>query len=226
MTRSRWPRANASFEQTLWILVGAVFGALVGSKILAWIESLPDYWPHRFDPENWMGGKTIVGGLLGGWAGVEIAKKFVDVNHSTGDAFVFPLIFGMAVGRIGCFLTGLDDHTYGIATSFPWGVDFGDGALRHPTQLYDIVFLVGLAGYLLWSLPHRQQNGAVFLIFLGAYCLWRFFVEFLKPTWKPYFGLSAIQLACAVGFVACVVKARVKRIVPTGAAYDTAAAHS
>lgn len=27
-------------------------------------------------------------------------------------------------------------------TTLPWGIDFGDSLLRHPTQLYEIVFLV------------------------------------------------------------------------------------
>ncbi|MGH7192375.1 MAG: prolipoprotein diacylglyceryl transferase, partial [Candidatus Saccharimonadales bacterium] len=205
MTRGRWPRAKMSFEQTLWIFVGAVFGALIGSKVLACVESLPSYWPHRFDPQVWFEGKTIVGGLLGGWAGVEIAKKLTGITHSTGDAFVFPLIFGMAVGRVGCFLTGLADHTYGIATTLPWGVDFGDGIRRHPAQLYDIVFLAVLAGGLLVWRQRLSHNGQLFRIFLACYFAWRLGVEFLKPTWKPYLGLSAIQLACVLGGVACVL---------------------
>ena len=208
MTRSRWPRASMSFEQTLWIIVGAVFGALVGSKLLAWIESFPDYWAHRFDPQTWMGGKTIVGGLLGGWAGVEIAKKFLRVRHSTGDAFVFPLIFGMAIGRIGCFLTGLDDHTYGVATSLPWGVDFGDGTRRHPTQLYDIVFLtaLALALYLYVRTVRVPRSGVLFRLFLLSYLLYRVAVEMIKPVFTPYAGLSAIQLASLCGAFVCLIQ--------------------
>jgi phosphatidylglycerol---prolipoprotein diacylglyceryl transferase len=114
-------------EQNLWIIVGCLAGALAGSKILAFVESIHQYWPHRFEAGIWLGGKTIVGGLAGGWIGVEIAKKFHGVRQSTGDLFVFPLIAGIAVGRVGCFLEGLPDHTYGIATNLPWGVDFGDG---------------------------------------------------------------------------------------------------
>ena len=74
----------------------------------------------------------IVGGLLGGWAGVEIAKRVLRIRYSTGDLFVFPLVVGMSIGRVGCFLTGLDDHTCGTWTGLPWAVDFGDGP-RHPT---------------------------------------------------------------------------------------------
>ena len=199
--RPRFRQAEVPFEQNLWILVGAIFGALIGSKVLAWAESLPEYWPHRFDPAAWMGGKTIVGGLLGGWAGVEIAKKLNHITHSTGDAFVFPLILGQCIGRVGCFLTGLDDHTHGNFSRLPWAVNFGDGP-RHPTQLYEIVFLMSL-GLVLWQIRSRLPNGALFRFYLLGYLLFRFFIEFIKPTWKPM-GMGPIQVACLIGIVACV----------------------
>jgi phosphatidylglycerol:prolipoprotein diacylglycerol transferase len=204
--RRRWPRASVPFEQNLWIIVGAIFGALVGSKLLAWTESWPDY-AHAFSREGFAvlaGGKTIVGGLLGGWAGVEIAKRAMHITYSTGDAYVFPLILGMSVGRVGCFLTGLPDHTYGNHTGVPWAVDFGDGP-RHPTQLYDIVFLLLLGVVLLVRMRWAYPNGRIFRLFLLAYCAYRFAIEFIKPTYRPYIGLSAIQLACLGGVIACAI---------------------
>jgi phosphatidylglycerol:prolipoprotein diacylglycerol transferase len=206
LIRRRWPRASVPLEQNLWIIVGAVFGALVGSKLLAWTESWPDY-AHAFSQDGlaaFVGGKTIVGGLLGGWAGVEIAKRILHIHHSTGDAYVFPLILGMSVGRAGCFLTGLPDHTYGNRTAVPWAVDFGDGP-RHPTQLYDIVFLLLLGVVLLVRMRWPYPNGRIFRLFLLAYCAYRFAVEFIKPTYRPYVGLSAIQLACLGGLIACAI---------------------
>jgi len=207
--RRQFPAAAMPFETNLWILVGALFGALAGSKLLAFVESGPDFWAHRFEPGFWMGGKTILGGLLGGWLGVEIAKHFAGVKHSTGDAFVFPLITGMAIGRIGCFLTGLDDHTYGVATALPWGVDFGDGIRRHPTQFYDIIFLGALALIFLAFRKKSSPNGRLFLLFVSSYCTWRFFVEFLKPTWKPI-GISPIQTAALCGLAVAVIKLSIK----------------
>src|SRR4051794_5079028 len=100
LLRKRRPESRVPFEQMMWIIAGAVVGALVGSKVLAWWESFPTYWEHRADPAVWLGGKTIVGGLLGGWIGVEIAKRLNRVPESTGDLFVLPLAFGMAVGRV------------------------------------------------------------------------------------------------------------------------------
>src|SRR4051794_32028839 len=67
VTRSRFPHARTTLEQTLIVLAGAIIGALFGSKLLAILESFPDYWNNRADPTVWFGGKTIVGGLLGGW---------------------------------------------------------------------------------------------------------------------------------------------------------------
>jgi len=220
--RPRFPRATVPFEQNLWIFVGAVFGALIGSKLLALVESLPEYWPRRFDPAAWMGGKTIVGGLLGGWAGVEIAKKRLAITHSTGDAFVFPLILGQCIGRVGCFLTGLDDHTYGNFTRLPFGVDFGDGP-RHPTQLYEIAFLLCL-GTSLWIIRRRSSppppNGTLFRLYLAGYLGFRFLIEFIKPSWKPYLELSAIQLASLAGVIVCLVQLSSQRAEPEGRSHE------
>ncbi|HEY8665750.1 MAG TPA: prolipoprotein diacylglyceryl transferase family protein [Tepidisphaeraceae bacterium] len=207
LLRRRWAGQRLPFEQNLWLIVGAIFGAAAGSKLLAWWESFPEYWAHLSEEQILLGGKTIVGGLLGGWAGVEIAKKKLGIRQATGDLYVFPLIFGMSVGRIGCFLTGLPDHTYGVATALPWGVDFGDGIARHPTQLYDIAFLMVLGVVLLVRMRRPYRKGEIFRLFMLAYCAWRFAVEFIKPTYKPYLHLSAIQLACVGGAAVCIALA-------------------
>ena len=202
--RRRWPGPRVPIERNLWLLVGAVAGALVGSKLLAWAESWPDYlaaWRHG-DIGAILGGKTIVGGLLGGWAGVEVAKRLLGIRFSTGDAFVFPLAFGMSVGRVGCFLTGLSDHTCGDRTSVPWAVDFGDGP-RHPAQLYDIAFLWLLAFALWLRTRGPYEIGRLFRLYVMWYCLYRFSVEFIKPTGPKYAGLSAIQIACLGGAGLC-----------------------
>lgn len=198
--RSRWPRREAAvpIEQAMWVIVGCVFGALAGSKLLAWAESFQHYWAHRDQLPAVLGGKTIVGGLLGGWVGVEVAKKRLGIAHSTGDVYVFPLVLGMCLGRVGCFLTGLADHTCGVHTSLPWAVDFGDGP-RHPAQLYEIAFLLLVGAGLLARLRHTNFNGELFRLFLLAYLSFRFFVEFIKPSDKPLAGLSAIQVASLIG---------------------------
>ncbi len=177
------------------IVVAAIIGAALGSKILGWFEDPSEFARRWRDWEFLLGGKTIVGGLLGGTMAVEWVKKRVGIARRTGDLFAIPMALGIALGRIGCFLAGLSDHTYGIATTLPWGVDFGDGIKRHPTQLYEMVFLLALAG-VLWRMsraPHRE--GALYRAFLWSYLGFRFCIEFLKPD-PTFAGLSVLQWTC------------------------------
>jgi phosphatidylglycerol---prolipoprotein diacylglyceryl transferase len=145
-------------------------------------------------------GQSIVGGLLGGLVGVELAKRMTRQSRSTGDALVLPLVAGIAVGRIGCFLAGLHDDTYGVATTLPWGVDLGDGVMRHPSPLYEIAFLLALGG-LLWRSRDAlaPAPGLQFKLFLAAYLAWRLLGDTLKPVRFAHpFGLSGIQWVCLV----------------------------
>lgn len=184
------------------VIVGGMVGALVGAKLLVLVQ-------HIYLIEQnlklfillLIQGKTVVGALLGGLIGVELTKKWIGVKKSTGDVFVYPLAVGTAVGRIGCFLTGLSDRTYGIATSLPWGVDFGDGIYRHPTQIYEILFLLSLMLFLKMRSSYRRQEGDLFKFYMVGYLGFRFFIDFIKPDFHPILGASAIQIACFMGLV-------------------------
>ena len=183
-------------ERTRWTAIAAAaVGAALGSKLLFLFENPAETLQHWRDIAFLMGGKTIVGGLIGGLFAVELVKSRIGERRSTGDLFVFPLIIGIAIGRIGCFLTGLADHTYGVATSLPWGIDFGDGIRRHPTQLYEIVFLLALGSVLLVVRRRLNESGDLFKLFMVAYLGWRFLIGFIQPE-IPLAGLSAIQWAC------------------------------
>jgi prolipoprotein diacylglyceryltransferase len=126
-----------------WVITAvAVVGALVGAKLLYWVENPWLSWQRRGDVAYFVGGKTIVGALGFGLLAVELSKRYLGLRRSTGDLFAIPIAFGIAIGRLGCFLSGLEDNTYGTPTALRWGVDFGDGTRRHPTQLYEAVFLL------------------------------------------------------------------------------------
>lgn len=196
------PGMAISPAQRSSISVGALVGALVGAKVLVMAQHLNllgQDW-HQFALLA-LQGKTIVGALLGGLMGVELTKKMIGVHRSTGDSFVFSVLWGMVIGRVGCFLTGLNDRTYGIATTLPWGVDFGDGIARHPTQLYEIGFLLLLFVLLSWFSSKNRREGDLFKIYMITYLSFRFFVDFIKPEFRPLLGLSAIQIACLGGLL-------------------------
>jgi phosphatidylglycerol---prolipoprotein diacylglyceryl transferase len=179
------------------VIVGGMAGALIGAKLLVLLQHIYLLWEN---PQNLLflllQGKTVVGALLGGLIGVEITKKIIGVRQSTGDVFVYPLIVGTAIGRIGCFLTGLTDKTYGVATNLPWAIDFGDGIFRHPTQLYEIVFLSGLTIFLLFRSRYQGQEGDLFKFYILSYLSFRFLIDFIKPDFHLLLGMSAVQISC------------------------------
>jgi phosphatidylglycerol---prolipoprotein diacylglyceryl transferase len=187
-------------SQRTSILVGGMLGGLIGAKLLVLLQHIDLLWGN---PAAWgiliIQGKTVVGGLLGAIAGVEITKYYIGVKQSTGDAFVTPLIFGMMIGRVGCFLTGLDDRTYGTVTNLPWGVNFGDGLLRHPTPIYEILFLFVLFLLIQWRSRYKSRSGDMFKFYTIGYLSFRFLIDFIKPDFHPILGLSAIQIACLLG---------------------------
>jgi phosphatidylglycerol---prolipoprotein diacylglyceryl transferase len=184
-----------------WIVAVAAVGALLGGRVLALLENPGELLSHWNELYVLAAGKTIVGALIGGLFAVELVKKHLGITRRTGDLFAVPLCVGIAVGRIGCFLEGLGDRTYGIATSLPWGVNFGDGILRHPTQLYEIVFTIMLGGFLLRRMSRPHVEGDIFKLFMVSYFTFRLLCDFLKPDYRVLFGLSSIQWACVAMIV-------------------------
>jgi len=205
-TQPRPPRATDR-----WLLVAsAIAGAALGSKALHVLEHLPTLWAQGA-AADWLGGKSVLGGLIGGTLAVEAGKRVVGWRPSTGDAWVPALAVGLVIGRAGCQVSGLWDQTYGTPTALPWGWNYGDGVPRHPVALYEMA-LVALAwlGVARWRI---QAPGARFSAFLAAYCAIRLGLEFLKPPFGPhtaaelagtlpvarYAGLTAIQWTAGAG---------------------------
>jgi len=203
----RWLRGrhgDVVGEPQRWtVLAAATVGALVGSRLLG----IAEQWPTVM--EAWRtgrllelllspGGKTIVGGLLGGWLGVVVVKKLSGIRRRTGDLFVLPLCVGIAVGRVGCLLAGLEDDTYGKPTTLPWAVNLGDGVGRHPVQVYEILFLALLG--IVVSSKAKLPDGARFRIFMASYLGWRILIDFWKP--QPLIGgMNLIQWSCLAGIL-------------------------
>lgn len=186
----------------LWVIAGAIFGAVLGSRLLGALEN-PLALLHSENPLLYIyQNKTIIGGLLGGLIGVESIKKVIGERQSSGDLFVYPLILAMIIGRIGCFSMGVYEETYGVATSLPWGMELGDGVIRHPVSIYEIIYLLLLAGMLYWiQKKYTLVSGARFKLFMIAYLLFRFMLDLIKPGYRYAFGLGSIQLACLAGLL-------------------------
>jgi phosphatidylglycerol---prolipoprotein diacylglyceryl transferase len=156
------------------------YAALVfGSALGAYLFGTLNLWASGISGL----GRSIEGAIFGGIVSVEIYKRREGITARTGARLAAPLVIGIAVGRIGCFLSGLDDFTYGTPTTLPWGHDFGDGIPRHPVQLYESAAMLAFLVFYLVSLMRRSrfvtQNG--FYLAVLWYALQRFVWEFIKP---------------------------------------------
>lgn len=181
------------------VVAGAVFAKLgTGWRYLADNPepSLAGLWLH--------GGKSVLGGLAGAYFGVLITKRLVGYPNKTGDLFAAPVALGIAVGRIGCFLT----EPIGTTTSLPWGITVSpetgaqipncpqclSGFPLHPSFLYEIAALVALFWVLIWLRPLVEIPGELFKIFLLGYGIFRFFVEFVRGNPAFALGLTGSQI--------------------------------
>lgn len=187
-----------SNKNRLSIILGAIIGSFLGSRIIGLLENpLIEFSTNNF--VYLFNSKSIMGGLFGGLIGVEISKKVIKETQSSGDLFTFPIIVGIFIGRIGCFLSGITEFTYGKETNFITGMDLGDGLLRHPTSLYEIIFLVLLFIFLKKIYIYTiKESGLTFKIFMILYFGFRFFIEFLKPNVFFILGFSTIQWLCII----------------------------
>jgi prolipoprotein diacylglyceryltransferase len=148
-------------------------------------------------------GRSIEGALAGAIVAVEFYKRLAGITQRTGARFALPLAVGIAIGRIGCFLSGIDDFTHGTPTSLPWAHDFGDGVLRHPVQLYEsaamTLFAVVYATRLLAGDRFWIDHG--FYLAVGFYGAQRFCWEFVKPYGTIIGPLTLFHLV-SLGLVA------------------------
>ena len=176
---------HTAFDVLAWVAAGAA----------AWGLSRAGVGACLFGTANlWLSGqpgfaRSIEGAIAGGILAVELYKHARGIRLRTGARFALPLAVGVAVGRIGCYLSGLDDFTYGTPTALPWGHDFGDGIARHPVQLYESAAMAAFA--LVYLVQVQRRNAFVidngFYLAVGFYAAQRFLWEFLKP-YAPLVG--------------------------------------
>jgi phosphatidylglycerol:prolipoprotein diacylglycerol transferase len=201
-----WVRLAKRDERLLIIYLAALVSAFLGAKL---VYLAVEGWIFWNDPQRWMiwaTGKTILGALLGGYAGVELAKKLTGYTQATGDWFALIAPVGIMLGRVGCLIHGCCLGKE-CAPAW-WTIRDVQGIPRWPAVPVEIGFnLVALAGVLLLR-QKRILPGQHFHLYLIAYGLFRFAHEFLRATPRMAYGLTGYQLAAlsvaalgGVGFV-------------------------
>lgn len=207
----RIARERGRADQDLLFIIA---GGLLGAAILARLGLVIRYLQQADEPTLLgfarYGGRTVLGGLAGGYAGVVVTKFLIAYRRSTGDLFAPGVALGMAIGRIGCFLA----ERPGTVSTLPWAVRVpADAAPRivhcpacltgesmHPSFLYEGAFLA-LLSWCLFRFVRRNAypaswmvEGDLFKLFLLVYAVFRFFVEFVRGNAVMGFGMSGSQL--------------------------------
>jgi phosphatidylglycerol:prolipoprotein diacylglycerol transferase len=164
------------------IMFAGVVGGLLGANVAQFIATDGP-------------GKTILGGIAGGYLAVIAAKRYLGIVRPTGDLFALALASGEAIGRWGCFLAGC---CYGKKSGESWGVWQHD-AWRHPTQIY--LSLAAAATYLILLRFERAKppENALFFLQGSLMCTYRFAIEFWREGTAPYLGLDLAQWAALAG---------------------------
>lgn len=191
-----WARQAGRDERLLLIYVAALAGAFLGAKL---VYLGAEGWMHWHDPNRWIvlaTGKSITGALLGGYAGVEVAKKWIGYTGTTGDWFALIAPVSIILGRIGCILHGC---CLGRMCDPAWyTVTDVSGASRWPAAPAELGFnLVALCAVLLLR-KQKWFPGQHFHLYLIAYGAFRFGHEFLRDTPRIIGPLSGYQIAALV----------------------------
>jgi CubicO group peptidase (beta-lactamase class C family) len=188
-----WIRLARRDPKLIGVYFGGVLGAFSGAKV---VYLLAEGWQFWSSPNRWLiwaTGKTILGALLGGYAGVELAKRVVDFRQPTGDLFAIVAPIGIILGRIGCLMHGCCLGV--VCEPSPWSLRDVHGIHRWPAVPAEILFnVVALGGFLILRL-NRLLPGQHFHIYLMSYGFFRFIHEFVRATPRLAGGLTGYQWA-------------------------------
>ena len=176
------------------LLIYVMLGGIVGSKLYFAI----DVWFREGRPFMELllsrGGITWYGGLVGAIVVGAIGCRIHGVSIKTfADCDAVSAAVGQSIGRVGCFLVGDD---WGRPTDLPWGIAFPRGVEPtdvpvHPTMLYEVLWLMPVAGFLWWR---RRDSPFLFGEYLTLNGLGRLVIENWRLNPPMLFGLTEPQV--------------------------------
>lgn len=205
-------RKGTDREEIIFSGVYTLIGALVGSKLLFIIVSLPqiiEYKPSLLALLS--GGFVFFGGVFGGALGLWIyCKQFKMSMAQFLEIYTTVLPLAHAFGRVGCFFSGC---CYGVAYDGPLCYTYHTalaettpiGVPLLPIQLIEAAFLLVLFAILLIVyLRSKDKVGKTTPLYLLLYAVLRFILEFFRgDRERGIFLLSTSQWICIV--ILCVL---------------------
>ena len=214
VTRWRWRKVGGdpdiAYEAAAW---GFPAG-LIGGRIYFLITTPSQIPPHWWGPfAIWKGGLGIWGGIFFGvLGGLYIVRKRLthgDVLRFM-DAAAPGLLVAQAIGRIGNYF---NQELFGKPTSLPWGLHidlahrpphYTQFATFQPTFLYEIIWNLALAGFLIWLGNHRKiKPPGLMALYVAGYSLFRVFEETLRIDYSVHIlGLRTNFWIASIGLLA------------------------
>lgn len=142
---------------------------------------------------------SIMTVILGATAGLFLGSAILGINEPVGDLFALFLSVCLGIGRIGCIVSGC---CFGSPTDLPWGITYGSGYPAytlhvlteqippgakqslsvHPVPAYEIIFLMFSVVFLLFMRNRTKDKNRMGILFIAAYFLFRFGIEFIRDT--------------------------------------------
>jgi prolipoprotein diacylglyceryl transferase len=221
VSRWRWSRAGGDPNLPQEIAVWAFPAGLIGGRIYFLITTPSEIPPHWWGPfAIWKGGLGIWGGIAGGaLVGLWIARRrlgSVEVRRFA-DAVAPSLLVAQSIGRIGNYF---NQELFGKPSTLPWALKidpahrppgFTQYATFQPTFLYEIIWNLSLAAFLIWLGNHRRiRPPGLFALYVAGYSGFRIFEETLRIDYSNHIlGLRlnffVALLLCLAGLIAFVV---------------------
>jgi prolipoprotein diacylglyceryl transferase len=212
ISRQRWRKQGGDPNLPQEIAVWAFPAGLIGGRIYFLITTPSQIPPHWWGPfAVWKGGLGIWGGVAGGaLVGIWLARKRlgpVDARRFA-DAVAPSLLVAQSIGRIGNYF---NQELFGKPTSLPWGLKidpahrppgFSQYATFHPTFLYEIIWNLSLAAFLIWLGNHRRiKPPGLFALYVAGYSAFRMFEETLRIDYSNH--VLGLRLNFFVALVLC-----------------------
>jgi prolipoprotein diacylglyceryltransferase len=198
-------RRRAIDDPRLWAVVGVSLSwGAVFMYAGTWFQHLDPSRNAGFVEQFLYGNRSILGGLAGAYAGALVGKRITGYRGRTGALFAPAVAAGMAIGRVGCLLT----EAPGTPTGHDWGIVLDSGAAArtgavanmplHPSYAYEIAFHVVALIVLVACRDRLAEPAGLFTVYVAAYAVFRFLVEFVRDNHVAWLGLTRPQLFLAV----------------------------
>ena len=189
-----WTRRDLD-DALFYGILGTILGGRLGYVLFYKLgDYLGEPWRMFY---VWEGGMSFHGGMLGVIFALWLFARRRKQDWLRVTDFIAPLVpLGLAAGRLGNFINA---ELWGRPTDVPWAMVFPnvDGVPRHPSQLYEFA-LEGIALFVLlwWFSAKPKPRGAVSGLFLVAYGVFRFAVEYTR---QPDSFLGQLALGFTMG---------------------------